>query len=367
MPVPMRFSYRLTQVMASQTAIFLLLLFGLCNSAAQDSHLARLAGRDVAMQLVKVDDLTSVPWPDTEVVLREAPTLIKADQNIYMLLQANGVAPDSEAFALVYDLNPAIKDVGSLSPNSRLQLPAVTGGPQLQSLLKNGVVAQLVVDPELRQEFEASIAGLKSLAPSIGALTSQPECQQQVQNLIQWFTEIETRFRRRTDVPLSHATLLQMRDEAGLLQSLLAQAKASHQPITSVGTTQVAAIYDDIKLEMRQYGQTLAGVAPRAESSYVVKVNIKGTNESYISGLRVYYTFNGLFPPPPEPPPARSMGFRNLGSGQSENLLQKNYRVWAAKDGDASHPVTPPYLLRIDLTASGPVTVDLSLSGGSHP
>jgi hypothetical protein len=348
-------------------ALFIVSLLWVCLAPAEDTHQVQLAGRSVALHLVRADTLAAVPWPAEDVVLKQTPAVIGADQNIYLLLQANGVAPDSEAFALIYDLNPKIKDVGLLSSTTQVQLPAVVGGPQLQALFQSGVVTQLVVDPELRHDLSDSIARLKAFAPEVNGLGFPPESQQQIQSLIQWFGEIETRFKRRTDPPLSHTTLLQMRDEAMLLQSLLMQAKTSHEQIKPSGVAQLSAIYDDIMLEMRQYGQTLADATPKAESSYEVRVNIKGANENYVSGLRVYYIFNGLFPPPPEQPPVTSLGFRNLGSGQSENLLQKNYRVWAAKDGDAIHPVTPPYLLRIDGAAASPLTVDLSLTSGSHP
>ena len=348
-------------------ALLILSFLWAFQAFAQDTHQAQLAGRSVALHLVKADTLAAVPWPAEDVTLKQAPVVVGADQNIYLLLQANGIAPDSEAFALVYDLNPKLKDVGSLSSNSQVQLPAVVGGPQLQALFHSGAIAQLVIDPELHHDLSDSIVSLKTFAPDVNSLTSQPEAQRQIQSLIQWFAEIETRYKRGTDPPLSHATLLQMRDEATLLLSLLTEAKISKQQIKPSGIAQLSALYDDIMLEMRQYGQTLAGVAPKGEPSYEVKVNIKGADESYASGLRVYYIYNGLFPPPPDAPPATSLGFRNLGSGQSETLLQKNYRVWAAKDGDAIHPVTPPYLLRIDGTSAGPLTVDLSLTGGTHP
>jgi hypothetical protein len=94
-----------------------------------------------------------------------------------------------------------------------------------------------------------------------------------------------------------------------------------------------------------------------------VIVNIKGGNPKSVDKLRVYYTYNGLFQQLPAQPPIESFGFPHTGSGQSDILLGKHYQVWAAKDGDANHPLTPPYLLRIDDTAVSPMSVDLSLTG----
>lgn len=343
-------------------AIFTLLVIAATQAYAQDVYQLQLAERTVGLRLVKADTLAPVAWPDEKIALEQESALITVNQNVYMLLQGNGVAPDSEAFAIVYDLNPEIKDVGSLSPNTKVQLPKVVGGPQIRALLQNGTLTEFVVDPELRNDLNESIASLRTLSPQINQLSSQSQTQQQIQSLLQWFDNIEKRFKRRTDPPLSHTTLLQMRDEARLLQSILVTASQQQKEITPGGAQQISAIYEDVKLEMNEYGQSLAGVAPKAESSYQVTVKIKGADEKYISGLRVYYILNGLFPPPPQHPPETSLGFRNLGSSQSETLLQKNYRLWAAKDGDANHPVTPPYLLHIEAGAVSPLQVDLSLT-----
>ena len=122
-----------------------------------------------------------------------------------------------------------------------------------------------------------------------------------------------------------------------------------------------------MKIEMDHYSQTLAGNTPKAEDFCSVTVNIKAADSRNVENLRVYYTYNGLFRTLPAQPPIPSFGFAQLGSGHSQNLLRKNYQIWAAKDGDANHPVTPPYLLRIDTTIVPPVSVDLTLTGAPQP
>lgn len=118
---------------------------------------------------------------------------------------------------------------------------------------------------------------------------------------------------------------------------------------------------------MGQFGETLAGSAPTPQAFYAVTVNIKGADSALLDSLRVYYTYNGLFRTLPADPPITSFGFKQLGSGKSENLLMKNYQIWAAKDGDSNHPMTRPFLMRIDATTPSSINVDLSFLSGPHP
>jgi hypothetical protein len=201
------------------------------------------------------------------------------------------------------------------------------------------------------------------LIPFVDQATAEPSAQSQVKSLIEWYQQIQRRFKRRTDPPLRQATLIQLLSEADLLNSLIKGALGGHTQLTGNETKQIARIYEDLRLEMTQYGQVMAGAAPKAQGFYSVTVHVKGLNQAPIDGLRVYYTYSGLFRPLPAQPPVPSFGFRQLGSGRSENLLMKNYWLWAAKDGDANHPVTPPYELRIDAATPTSISVDLSLAG----
>jgi hypothetical protein len=347
-------------------AMLLISMFLVSNIFGQEVRQAQLSGRQVELKLVKADDLSPVAWPEEHIELRHSSATTSADKNIYMMLQANGIAPDSQAFAVMYDLNPSVSDLNSLASKTSIQLPEVIGGPQFKNLLQGGDLVQLTLDPDIRKQLNQSIESLQSFVPSINQLSSQPEAQSQLTSLLQWYADIEKRFRRRTDPPLRQATLVQMLDEAKVLQSILEGARQQRREVTSDEQHQISAIYDDLKVEMTHYGQTLAGLAPTAQPYCVVTVNVKGGDPGRIPELRVYYTYNGLFRPLPAQPPVASFGFSRLGSGQSENLLPKNYQIWAARDGDPNHPLTPPYLLRIGDTSAGPLSVDLSLTGGGR-
>ena len=343
------------------TTCTLFFLFVL-NATTQEIRRAELARRLIEMSVVRAEDLSPQAWPQQQMELKQISATVTRDTNVYILLQANGIAPDPGAFALVYDLNPGLKDVNALPPDTFLQLPSIAGGEGLKKLLQDRDLVELSVDPEIRQALNQRIEALQLLVPSIPQVTADANAQAQTSSLIGWYQQIEKRFKRKTDPPLRQATLIELRNEAALLSSILEGALHQSRQLTADEQRQIAAIYEDVKLEITQYGQVLAGAAPKGQSYYSVTVNIKGVDSKLIEGLRVYYTYNGLFRPLPAQPPIVSSGFTHLGSGQSENLLMKNYQIWAAKDGDSNHPLTPPYPFHIDSTSPTSLSVDLSLA-----
>lgn len=340
----------------------ILLLFFAHSATAQETRHGELAGRPVEMAIVAAEDLSPRPWPQHAVELTQTAVTVTQSSNIYRLLQTNGVAPDPGAFALVYDLNPALRDVNRLRPDTVVQLPSILSGNGLSKLLQDRNLVELTVDPELRHELNKRIEALQLLIPSISQLTEDANVQSQIINLIGWYQQIEKRFERKTDPPLRQPTLIELRDEADLLEAILGNALHQSRKLTTEEQTRVAAIHEDVKLEITQYGQVLANLAPMAQAFYSVTVNIKGLDPKRLQSLRVYYTYNGLFRPLPAEPPIMSLGFTNLGSGTSKNLLMKSYQIWAANDGDPNHPVTPPYSLRIESDSPKAFSVDLSIA-----
>lgn len=198
-----------------KTGICFLLCFVAFECAAKDTRMAEAAGRAVQMTLVKADDLSPVAWPDGRVDLKRVTAVVNSDSNVYLLLQANGIAPDSEAFALVYDLNPGLKDASKVPVNTSLVLPAVTRGSDPSKAFGTGYLVELTLDPDIRSELNARIDALRAVLPSISQLNADSEAQTQSKGLIAWYQQIERRFKRRTAPPLRQASLIQLRDEAG--------------------------------------------------------------------------------------------------------------------------------------------------------
>ena len=341
-------------------------------AANSDAPRVDLGGRSISLELVKQDDLSPATWPLGKVTLTTVTATTTKDTDAYSLLSGNGIVPDNEAFAVLYDLNPAIVDVKAIHPGSTVVVPKVSGGPQLQHKLQSGYLVLLSVDPDLRSDLNQSIEQLQGNVQSFAALPANrfagnngQTTKRQVSDLTNWYAQIRRSYLRRTGPPLRRTTLREISDEATRLNSLVTQAIGGSGQLDSADQEQIAAIFQDVESEMREYGETLGNEAPKAEPLLRVTVTIKGDNPNVIATLRVYYTFNGTFRDPPSNPPVTSYSFEKLGSGVSEVFPIKNYRMWAARDGDASHPLTPAALVHVVEGGSDPIGVDLSLNPSS--
>lgn len=336
-----------------------------CNAAMLVSAQGTLAGRMVSFAIVNPQDLSPAPWSGANPHLVSSSIAVKGDDTIYTLLQANGILPDSEAFTLVYDLNPQLRDLKTLNGITSLQLPRVSPASDLRKMAAGGELARVSVDPEMRSRLNESTQILQNLVSSSVGVTSA-QTQTELSTLAKWYGEIDKSYRRRTGPPLRRQTLLQLNDEAIALNALLQAAVQAKRPLSSDDEAQIAAIYDDLQKVMLHYGQALGNEAPKGEDACDVIVNLKGVDASGSAEMRVYYTFNGLYRDPPADPPVKSSEWTQLGSGHSSRLLNdKNYKLWASRDGDPGHPLTAPF--RLETTCGGsPTTVELSIVSRSR-
>jgi hypothetical protein len=286
--------------------------------------------------------------------------------NIYQILMKNGIVPDSEAFSLVYQLNPTISDLNQIAPNTVLTVPAVQGDAKLKQLLQQGDLTQLTIDPDLHKQLNQQIDTLMANSETFKTVTDA-DTRSQLDSLVKSYQLIASSLKRRTGPPLDPQTLTELNSEAAALNDLAKKLSPDSTQLTAEDRTQIQAIYKDVNSVMVRYSQTLDDTVPKGDKYYQVTVNLKGGDPNALNTMRVYYTFNGLFRPLPATPSIKSNGFSHLGSGGSEKLLGRNYQIWAAKDGDPNHPSTPPYLLTIDDGSSASLTVELSINTGAKP
>jgi hypothetical protein len=329
--------------------------------SAQDN----LAGRKVALAIVNSQDLSSAHWAGANPHLVSVRTVVKNDETIYTLLQKNGILPDSEAFTLVYDLNPELHEVRDLQDGASLNLPRVAPETDLRKLADSGDLARISVDPDLRNGLSESIKELQVLVSSSGNVASS-QTRTELTDLAGWYAQIDRSYRRRTGPPLRRETLLELSDEAAALNALLQGAVQAKRPLSSDDEAQVGAIYDDLTKVMLNYGQVMGNQAPKGEDTCDVVVDIKGADTNGSMVLRVYYTFNGLYRNPPSDPPVKNSEWAQLGSGHKGKLLNdKTYELWAARDGDPGHPLTAPVKLKTTCESS-PTAVELSVVSGAR-
>jgi hypothetical protein len=331
----------------------------LCSIGLSVFAQSTIAGRRVSVTVINREDLSAAKWQGADPVISSVKVVTTADDTIYSLLQANGIYPDSEAFTLVYDLNPTLNTL-ALSDGIDLQLPKVAAESDLARLKAGDDLARVAVDADLRDALSKSAGQLQSLVNSSAGLTGTA-AQSQLKSIAAAYAQIDKSYHRRTGPPLRREALRQLLDEAAALNTILEDAEQTKKKLSGDDESQIAAIHDDLSGVMANYSQILGNNPPKAEETCAVLVNIKGENLAQSDTMRVYYTFNGLYRDPPSDPPVRSSSWTQLGSGHSGRLLSdKNYKVWAARDGDPGHPLTAPF--RLETTCENNQTiVDLSL------
>jgi hypothetical protein len=333
-----------------------------CNSAVLLSAQGKLAGRTVAVAIVHTEDLSPAPLPGAAPSLVSVRSVMTGDTTIYSLLQANGIFPDSEAFTLVYDLNPLLRDVKDVKEGTSVELPKISPESSLQAMAAAGNLARVSVDPDLRSRLSEMTRTLQALVSASEGVTSA-KTQEELNTVVKWYAQIDKSYGRRTGPPLRAETLHELVDEAAALNSLLQTAGPAKRRLSAADEAQIDAIYDDLTKVMLSYGQALGNEAPKGEQGCDVVVSIKGsaTEANASDAMRVYYTFNGLYRDPPTDPPVKSSEWMQLGSGHSARLLSdKTYKLWAARDGDPGHPLTAPFKLETSCTDK-PATVELSV------
>lgn len=322
-----------------------------------------LAGRTVSMELVKKEDLSPAAWPDETISLTTYPVITKAGDSIFDLLEANGVQPDNEAYTLVYDLNLGLEKIDPLPNNVRLVLPKVSGGPLFQRAREGGYLVMLTTDAKIKAQLSSSAGALNVLSPRFAQLersrfavpASREECIGFVQDMTGWFGHMSKTIAQRTAKPLRRVTLMQIANEADILRHILEQPLTTGQPLAAADQAQITAIHKDLEQLIVRWDEKLGGGYPSGDLQFNVVVEILGHDQKRIRTLRVYYVVDGLFRNPPTNPPVRSTNFNGLGSGSSAMLPIKDYKVWAAQDGDPEHPATPPADLKVRRPASGDV------------
>lgn len=330
-----------------------------------------LAGRTISMQFVRADDFEPVAWPTEPVTLVTQAVLIKRDDSLFRLLEQRGIRTDTEALTLVYDLNPTIEKLEPLTPGATLLLPKMDGGSQFRKLIDGGNIVALTVDQQTKAQFAAntiSITQLSSifatLAPARFANPSKSsETISQVQDLKVWFEHIRMTFGRRTAKPLRQPTLLQIHYEADVLKSILTKTVTLGKPLRAADQSQISLLHSDIGKAIEKWDETMAGGLAPGDAQYDIVVEIVGGNVNRIQRLRVYYVPWGLFRTPMTNPPVRASNFRGLGQNSTATLPTKDYKVWAAPDGDPLNPATPPADLYVRKPSDGnAIKLTLSLN-----
>jgi len=244
--------------------------------------------------------------------------------------------------------------------DAAIMLPKALPGAKLRPILADGShLVVLVLDSDIRAELNDASSRLQKISQAFGQLPTirfnSPEEQsivvKQVQDLTKWYEHIATTGRQRKGPPLNRETLQQLRDEAAALSALSTPYIDGQTKFGAEDRAQLNAIHQDVEREIRRYDDVLSAVVPDPDLTACcsVVVAIRG-DPKVVDQLRVYYTLNGLFRNPPPGPIPGSTAFTELGSGKSLTLRAKNYKFWAAREGDPDHLITLPVMAPLQPT-----------------
>jgi hypothetical protein len=350
------------------TTLLFTLLVSVANLSSATSFETMIAGRPVTVDLVRGNDLSPAPWPGDHFELTTETITTQANVTIYDLLTANGIEPDVEAFTVVYDLNPSLKQIDPLPNGGSLTLPKVVGGKKLQNNLRNGYLVMLTVDRNLREELAKSASDLQGFAHTFTGLSDykfvDPSTRaaviSNIRALADWLSYAQKSFLQRTGPPLRRQTLLGMHDEALALNSILAAILNSQDKVTPGDQEEINAIYKDIQVQMKKYDNIMAGEPQVSDERYQVVVTIQNGDVNLVKNLQVYYAWEGLFRKPPKEP-LKSQPFDGLGSGSSASLTIADYVIWAGRPDHPFPPLTDQKPISIGATGGSPRNVVLSV------
>jgi hypothetical protein len=318
-------------------------------ASAAEAPMTELAGRTVSLGLIRSSDRAPVSWPAGNSRLTTEQITYGPETNIAQRLASNGIVPDSGAFSLFYDLNPAISKADSIAAGDKIVIPKMSASGKLRSLLADqSHFVVLYLDPQLRQELAntvrqvaAAVSRFDSLAPDrFSKPVDRTVAVKQVDDVAAWFDDIRKMWQMRKGPPTSKETLTTLNDEAHAFLSMLQQLTDSARPIDAGDAQQVAAIHTDLEREIKRYDDVMSGETPDPEPIPCCRIEaaIIGVDPKDLAKVRVYYTLEGLFSPTRAP--VRVYAFPGLGSGQSGPLRAKSYRVWVSPEGSPNNRLT---------------------------
>jgi hypothetical protein len=338
----MMLSKRSSSIVTTNCLLLLVLLSG--SATAKDGPILELAGRTIVLTLIKVDSRAPVRWPSGNSQLSTESVLIGPQTDIPGQLVSNGINPDSGAYTLVYDLNPGVSNLNALKSGTRVTLPSIKPSTGLQKQLGHGYLVALSIDPQLHETLANSIKQITTLHDRFGALPAsrfattndQATVVKQVNDITMWFSVIRRTNQQKKGPPTSRATLNDLNAEAQALISVLKPVVDGKNTLSSADTEQIAAIHHDVGEEIKRYDEVLSGSTPGADLApcCIIQVTILGGDEAKLKTLRVYYSLLGRFHDPPRPRNSPEPDpFPGLGSGNSDPLPPKTFKVWVAPDG----------------------------------
>jgi len=322
----------------------------------------KLGSLHVTMNLVKRADRTQKELPAGSIQLVSESVKIKKDDTIEVLLVTNGIYPDTEAFAVVYDLNPDLKNLNLLEQNMDLKLPKVKGGAALRAAFQQGYLVALTVDQKLKEKFGENAKKLAGLTSRISAFgterfaspISKGDVEGPLKNISAFLEKIRVGLLRRNVRPIPSEVLNQLNAETELLNSTLDQIVSSGRKLSASEQDVIKTIEEDIEIKQKAFDEVAAGGVP--ERYPEVKVIVRPTKQGKeVPDLRVWCVGKGL-----RKDINNAHSFPRKSPAADRMLNEGKYFFWAARD-PGKEPVTNELLQEVRKNDKGEIVIELTV------
>ena len=320
-----------------------------------------ITGRDITMTIVTTAGAPVAGATADGYQLVAVPHVHAQGERIEALLRANGIFPDTDAYGLVYDLNPGVTSFDQVAAGTSLSLPKVvaTNGGALPA----GSLFSLAVEASLKRELAAKITAANQAAAAAPAASAdrfksaadRTETLALINSIKTSLGVIHNVIRGKVR-PLSGELLSQVSEEAEIFRVALANLTQPGLELTACDRENLTLIDKDLLVKRRTLTDVRdpAGAPARWLEARVVVRTLRSGDGAAVPNLRIYYVAEALYGKR-----GLEKSFDQVSSPSERTIPEANYRIWAGRPGDTT-PVTEVKRLEVRRSASGnPISVDL--------
>jgi hypothetical protein len=318
--------------------------------------------RDVSLAVVTTDG-RQVPANVQGLELKVVTITVKSDDSVKQLLAANHVYPDTEAFGLVYDLNPGLANVSLIKDGQQLTLPRIERRDS-QPVLPSGQLVALTVDSGLKSQLEARFETLDNTTTTItrfgverftdaGERSSVIRSLRSINDSLAAIVSVT----KGKILPIHNEVLKQVNDEVESLQLALDGIIQTQRKPTAEELDLIKLIDEDLTIKTRNLNDVRGPneAAARGDLLVKVKVNAVGQDGKPVPNLRVYYV--------PMAIPKRIAEFNTLQFPAEHYMPIGNYVIWAGRPGQQAKEAAVSELknLAVRKSSDSDLLVDLAI------
>jgi hypothetical protein len=239
------------------------------------------------------------------------------------LLVSRGIVPDDDAYLLVFELNPTLASLRSLTPGIRITLPKIgQGGPSHRFKIR--------VDPETRSSItscrEALSGEVSDQNLSAKSLEDEAEREQFRKNILDIRHSMSdfSLVAQDNSTFLSEAILTQLLAECQYVEAVLGTKSTL---ITKEQVNRISLVKRDLELKRSNINEQRGpGELPSRWLDTIVSVNTTA-NGVTISHLRVCWAAQALMDVP-----GQTHALAQVSSPAEDILPEADYVFWAAED-----------------------------------